>query len=161
MKKLTPISSLEAAKTFLSFGADFSMSGRKLQKLIYLAHENYVELNKEPLINNDIIEAQASGPVFRELSSFISNSTSSVSKTDIPSSVKNVDDKDTVKYLKEVYDLFLDKNGNELSKITHLKGSAWDCARNKIKPRGFLAWMADIKSNETSVITPELIKACA
>ena len=45
---LHPISSIDAARTFLAVGG--KMSSRKLQRIIYLAHENHIRETDKPLI---------------------------------------------------------------------------------------------------------------
>ena len=56
---LSPILSVDAARTFLAVGGE--MSSKKLQRIIYLAHENHIRETDKPMIQGDPVEAWGRG----------------------------------------------------------------------------------------------------
>ena len=153
---LSPISSVDAAKTFLTVGGE--MSSKKLQKIIYLAHENHIRETNKPLIEGDIIEAWDEGPVFRDLYLLIGNSDKGrVIPEDLPNGTV-VTDREATAYISSVCDLFKDVSGEYLSDITHAWGSPWQMARRTIRRSGFVGWLLNPPSTEKPVISNSMIR---
>ena len=154
---LTQITELQAAKAFLEIKGTDEMSDRKLQKLIYLAHENHVKQSGKGLLVRPKIRAEASGPVIKNLEKYISNTSK---KASLPKDL-NIEPiaEDTKQYLKEVYEIFRDMSGEDLSDITHFKTSAWYAIRNKGK--GFFARILNVDSGRAPRITNKEIRGMA
>jgi len=100
----------------------------QLMKLTYISNGWSLAVNDEPLFTNDI-EAWKYGPVMPELY----QATKSYGKNEIPlNRVKdgfedlpeNLSGK--VNFLEQVYNLYKNKNGVELSALTHMHGTPWD-----------------------------------
>ena len=151
---LSPISSADAARTFLAVGGE--MSSMKLQKLIYLAHENHIRETGKPLIQGDVIEAWDEGPVFRDLYRLIGNSENGkVIPEDLPDS--NVVD-DAREYIEAVNNVFNDNSGSQLSRITHVRGSPWRMARKTVRRGGFFSWLFNVPIADKPVISNSMIR---
>lgn len=153
---LSPVSSVDAAKTLLTVGGE--MSSKKLQKIIYLAHENHIRETDKPLIAGDIIEAWVEGPVFRNLYQLVGNSDNGrVIPEDLPNA-KVIADRETEEYFSSVYNLFKDVSGEYLSDMTHTWGSPWQMARRTIRRNGFFGWLLNPPSTEKPVISNSMIR---
>ena len=60
---MEPISSAEAARAFLDVKGERYVSAMKMQKLVYIAHEDLIVKTGKPFIS-DTVEAWEDGPVF-------------------------------------------------------------------------------------------------
>lgn len=153
---LQPISSVDAARTFLAVGGD--MSSMKLQKLVYLAHENHIGETGKPLIRDDVVEAWSEGPVFERLARLIGNSDDGkITTQDLPEG-EVVADAEIKEYLRSICELFKKSSGGDLSEITHMWGSPWRMARRTVHRRGFLEWLFSSNNAERPVISDCMIR---
>lgn len=153
---LQPISSVDAARTFLAVGGD--MSSMKLQKLVYLAHENHIGETGKPLIRDDVVEAWSEGPVFERLARLIGNSDDGkITTQDLPEGGV-VADAEIKEYLRSICELFKNSSGGDLSEITHMWGSPWRMARRTVHRRGFLEWLFSSNNAERPVISDCMIR---
>ena len=131
---LPPISSVQAARAFLAQavkdGRD--VSGLKMQKLVYIAHENHIIVTTQPFIA-DQVEAWFDGPVFPALERLIGNRDHVVTEADLP---RGSDvDADTAKYIGDLWEILKDWSGRRLSDKLHEEGTPWHMAMNP--PRTF------------------------
>ena len=124
---LNQMSSVEAARAlFDASGGRRDISALKMQKLVYIAHENHVAFTGKPFVS-DRVEAWSNGPVFPALNEFIGNSHKRlVADACLP---KNIDlDPRTKDYIKGIWDRLASRTGRGLSKDTHAKGTPWHMA---------------------------------
>lgn len=135
---LEQITSVEAAKAFLNVGRGANVDALKMQKLVYIAHENHIAETSMPFIS-DRVEAWKDGPVFPLLAKIIGNREKrTVNADDLPSTeIPEILKKQVESYLKLIWDHHKDDSGQWLSGITHQKGTPWYVARNP-KERSFL-----------------------
>ena len=134
--------SVDVARMFLDVGGP--MSSFKLQKLVYLAHENYLEETGNPF-TLDTIEARETGPTYVELTNTIGNS----SKVSVPKNYLKKNKKVTKvskKYIKEVWEAIGHHSDEQLSRITRLKNSAWDLVY-KEENRDFFSWFLGVRTS--------------
>lgn len=129
---LPPISSVQAAKAFLAVKDDRDVTGLKMQKLIYIAHENHIIETTQPFIT-DRVEAWFDGPVFPALERFIGNRDHVVAEADLPRSGDV--DAVTVEYIRVLWEHLKDWSGRRLSDKLHEEGTPWHMAMNP--PRTF------------------------
>lgn len=149
---LKTITSVDAARTLLDICGN--MSSLKLQKMVYLAHENHIGETDMPLIEGDVIEAWSEGPVFENLSRLIGNSDEvEVAPKDLPNG-RVVEDDQIKKYFKLIHNLFKDKSGKDLSDITHLSGSPWRMARKVIRKEGLFERLFNISNSNDNAERP-------
>lgn len=102
----------------------------KLIKLVYLCHGFHLALTNKPLINEKV-EAWKYGPVI----SSIYDAVSHYKKADIREDFRHIEgklDDDALAVIDAVLTGFGEKNGIELSFITHLEDSPWDITVNKM-----------------------------
>lgn len=128
-KPLKPISSAEAARALFDASEGKSeISALKMQKLVYIAHENHIASTAKPLIS-DPVEAWSDGPVFPALHRLIGNSDKNlVTESCLP---PNGDlGERTMRYIKKTWDLLAARTGPGLSEDTHAKGTPWHMAMN-------------------------------
>ena len=124
---LNRMSSVEAARAlFDASGGRRDISALKMQKLVYIAHENHIAFTGKPFIS-DRVEAWSNGPVFPALNEFIGNSHRRlVADACLP---ENGDlDPRTEDYIKGIWDRLANRTGRGLSKDTHAKGTPWHMA---------------------------------
>ena len=147
---LTPISSVEAARVLLGIATDRKqmVTPRKMQKLVYLAHEDHLRTRRMPLVVQDLIEAQDDGPVFVNLDAIFGNVDAGfVKRESLEKSSVEFDGDKTMRgkieeFLTEIYERHENKTGRELSKATHKWWSPWWVARKSVMPRiGILNWI--------------------
>ena len=133
-KPLNQISSVQAARAlFDASGGEREISALKMQKLVYIAHENHIASTTRPFIS-DRVEAWSDGPVFPALNQFIGNSDEDVvTKACLPEN--DYLDPRIEKYITEIWNRLANRTGPGLSKDTHAKNTPWDMAANP--PRGF------------------------
>ena len=129
---LPPISSVQAAKAFLAVKDDRDVTGLKMQKLIYIAHENHIIETTQPFIT-DRVEAWFDGPVFPALERFIGNRDHVVAEADLPRSGDV--DAVTVEYIRVLWEHLKGWSGRRLSDKLHEEGTPWHMAMNP--PRTF------------------------
>lgn len=118
------ISSFQAAKTICSI-SQWTLTNLKLQKLLYLAHMIYMGRYNEPMINNEQFSAWMYGPVLPALydgvkifgNRPIRNRFYNTSLIDSESPAHSV--------LKEIYDVFGQKESWKLVAETHSPKGAW------------------------------------
>ena len=153
---LQPISSVDAAREFLAIGGD--MSSMKLQKLVYLAHENHIGETGKPLISDDVVEAWSEGPVLERLARLIGNSDDGkITAEDLPEG-ETVADAEVREYFQPICELFKNRSGRDLSEITHMWGSPWRMARRTVRRGGFLEWLFGSANAEKPVISDCMIR---
>ena len=135
-------SALAVANKFLDFAArdNVRLSPMKLQKLVFLAHGWHLAINKRPLVREEI-EAWQWGPVisdlYHELKEFGRESvTGRITDLGIlehdevdlyDAEVYEIpeDDTQTVNFLEEVWDVYKEFTGYQLSNWLHIEGSPW------------------------------------
>lgn len=130
---LEPISSAQAARAFLEVKDERYVSALKMQKLVYIAHEDLIVKTAKPLIS-DPVEAWSDGPVFPALHLIIGNS------EERSSDVKELwelekPNEDVLQHVGNIWDHLKERTGPGLSKDTHDKDSPWYWAMNP--PRNF------------------------
>lgn len=125
---LNPISSAEAARAFLEVGNGLWVSAMKMQKLVYMAHENHIAVTASPLIS-DPIEAWKFGPVFPALEKIIGNSEKESAGTEELRAIK-VPHEEVIKYASVIWEPLKEWSGWDISKYTHSRGTPWHTARN-------------------------------
>ena len=132
-KPLSQISSVQAARLLFdacqASGAENNkVSALKMQKLVYIAHENHIASTGRPFIS-DRVEAWSNGPVFPALNQFIGNSREDiVTEACLPKN--DCEDPKVEKYIGEIWDRLAKKTGVALSNATHAKGTPWHLAMN-------------------------------
>ena len=118
---LDQISSVEAAKAFLHVSKGANVSALKMQKLVYIAHENHIARTSMPFIS-DRVEAWKDGPVFPALEEIIGNLEERIVNAEDLQSVGHPEQ--TVKdYVEEIWGHHKDDSGNDLPDITHEDGT--------------------------------------
>lgn len=107
-----------------------SVTPMKLQKLVYYAHGWYLALTKKPLVNEDI-QAWDYGPViksvFHEFKNFGRKPINSQAEeyfSKEPYSIPE-NDKDTIKLLDKIWELYSPLTAIQLSNSTHQVNSPW------------------------------------
>ena len=154
----SPIPSVDAARIFLVVGGE--MSSKKLQRIIYLAHENHIRETDKPMIQGYPIEASEQGPVFANLYHLIGDSDKGrVTPEDLPDG-KVVADEDTREYVASVYKIFEDVSGEYLSRVACWRRSPWSMARRTIRRAGSFEWRRTTPSTEKPVISNSMIRHC-
>lgn len=134
---LDQITSVEAAKSFLSVSENARVSALKMQKIIYIAHENHIAETSMPFIS-DRVEAWKDGPVFPLLAKIIGNKEKTVvTECALPSTNISKEKAELIEgYLGQIWKHHKDDSGQDVSDITHQKGTPWYAARNP-KERSF------------------------
>lgn len=135
-------SALAVANKFLDFadGDNVGLSPMKLQKLVFLAHGWHLAINKTPLVREEI-EAWQWGPVisdlYHELKEFGRESIKGritdwgileCDEVDLyDAEVYEIpeDDTQTVNFLEEVWAVYKEFTGFQLSNWLHVEGSPW------------------------------------
>ena len=129
-----PISSAEAARAFLEVKDGRDVSALKMQKLVYIAHEDHIVKTAKPFIS-DPVEAWGDGPVFPALHHIIGNSEEkSADVRELREIEKPTED--VLQHVRNVWDHLKERSGPGLSRDTHDEYSPWHMAMNP--PRGFL-----------------------
>ena len=111
------------AREFLDLSAG-GFSQLQLQKLVYFAHGAYMIDHYEDDLVFDKVEAWTYGPVFRDLwdkTKYYGN------ETFIRFNVKSPDKPTNrqLKFIKEIFDVFGDLSGIQLSAMAHQDDSPW------------------------------------
>ena len=133
-------SALAVANHFLDLAKieGIPISPLKLQKLVYLSHGWYLGINESPLIEDEYAEAWQFGPVFpslyQEFKKFV-NKPITVAATEIGETTSgfvlvtpsiDLRDRSAVRVIERVWWIYKGYSANQLSNITHKKGSPWD-----------------------------------
>ena len=130
---LEPISSADAARAFLEVKDGRDVSALKMQKLIYIAHEDHIAKTAKPLIY-DPVEAWGDGPVFPALYRIIGNSEEKSADVRILREIEKPGE-DVLQHVRKVWDHLKERSGPGLAEDTHDKDSPWHMAMNP--PRDF------------------------
>ena len=130
---LEPISSAEAARAFLEVKDGRDVSALKMQKLVYIAHEDHIVKTAKPLIS-DPVEAWGDGPVFPALYRIIGNSEENSADVGILREIEKPGE-DVLRHVRKVWNHLKERSGPGLAKDTHDKDSPWHMAMNP--PRDF------------------------
>ena len=130
---LEPITSAEAARAFLEVKDGRDVSALKMQKLVYVAHEDRIVKTAKPLIS-DPVEAWGDGPVFPALYRIIGNSEEKSADVEILREIEKPGE-DVLRHVRIVWDHLKERSGPGLAKDTHDKDSPWYMAMNP--PRDF------------------------
>ena len=111
------------ARELLDLSAD-GLSQLQLQKLVYFAHGGYmIDHDKDGLVY-DKVEAWKYGPVFRDLWDKIKYyGNEKFTKINVKSADRP--DKEQLEFIQEVFDVFGDLSGIQLSAMTHQEDSPW------------------------------------
>lgn len=135
-------SALAVANKFLDFAArdNVRLSPMKLQKLVFLAHGWYLAIHKRPLVREEI-EAWQWGPVISDLYYEVREFGRDLIRGRITNlGVLEQDEVDlydaevyvipeydlkTINFLKEVWDVYREFTGIQLSNWLHIEGSPW------------------------------------
>lgn len=122
------ISVFDVANTFLSFE---SMTHKKLQKLCYYAQAWHLALEGDPLLKEEF-QAWIHGPVCPELyDEYKAYGWQDIETTDAPENIIN--NNVIFDFLKQIYYIYGDLNGNELEMLTHME-EPWKIARQDLEP---------------------------
>ena len=130
---LEPISSAEAARAFLEVKDGRDVSALKMQKLVYIAHEDHIVKTAKPLIS-DPVEAWGDGPVFPALYRIIGNSEENSADVGILREIEKPGE-DVLQHVRKVWNHLKERSGPGLAQDTHDKDSPWHMAMNP--PRDF------------------------
>ena len=130
---LEPISSAEAARAFLEIKDGRDVSALKMQKLVYIAHEDHIVKTAKQLIS-DPVEAWGDGPVFPALYHIIGNSEERSVDVGILREIEKPSE-DVLQHVRKVWDHLKERSGLGLAQDTHDKDSPWYMAMNP--PRDF------------------------
>lgn len=122
------ISIFDIASTFLSFEA---MTHKKLQKLCYYAQAWYMALMNKPLVDAEF-QAWIHGPVCPALyDKYKVHGWIDIEKEEVPDNIRQ--NEEIYEFLKQIYRIYGDLNGNELEMLTHSE-RPWQNARKGFKP---------------------------
>ena len=130
---LEPILSAEAARAFLEVKDGRDVSALKMQKIVYIAHEDHIVKTAKPLIS-DPVEAWSDGPVFPALYRIIGNSEEKSADVRILREIEKPGE-DVLQRVRIVWDHLKERSGPGLAIDTHDKDSPWHMAMNP--PRDF------------------------
>ena len=133
MDTLQPISSAQAARAFLEVKDERFVSALKMQKLVYIAHEDHIVQTAKGFIS-DPVEAWEGGPVFPALHRIIGNSEELSADVGELRGIERPDE-DVLRHIGRIWDHLKERSGPGLSKDTHDKDSPWHMAMNP--PRDF------------------------
>lgn len=100
-----------------------SLTPMQLLKLVYIAHGWTLGLTGKPLINQKI-EAWQYGPVIRSLYNLVRGYGRDVITAPIPAFPEDLSNAEDG-LIQQVYDLYGDLSGIQLSNITHMPGTPW------------------------------------
>ena len=130
-RPLGQISSVRAARVFFdACDGESKISALKMQKLVYIAHENHIASTGKPFIS-DRVEAWTNGPVFPALNQYIGNSRDDiVTEACLPANNDDVLDPKIKKYIQETWDRLKKRTGVGLSNDTHAEETPWHMAMN-------------------------------
>ena len=134
MDTLQPISSAQAARAFLEVKDERFVNALKMQKLVYIAHEDHIVQTAKGFIS-DPVEAWEGGPVFPALHRIIGNSEELSADVGELREIERPDE-DVLRHVRRIWDHLKERSGPGLSKDTHDKDSPWHMAMNP--PRDFL-----------------------
>ena len=128
-KPLTQISSVQAARAlFDASNGESKISALKMQKVVYIAHENHIASTGKPFIS-DRVEAWTNGPVFPALNQFIGNSKEDI-VTEACLPANDPLEPMVEKYIKGTWKRLAKRTGTGLSNDTHAEGTPWHMAMN-------------------------------
>jgi len=111
------------ARHFIDLSDD-GLTQLQLQKLVYFAHGAYMIDHEKDGLVYDKVEAWQYGPVFRDLwdkTKYFGSEKISKINVEVP----EVPDKKQQKFIQEVFDVFGDLSGIQLSSMTHQEDSPW------------------------------------
>ena len=133
------------ANYFLSKYGKHGISPLKMQKLVYLAHGWYMAFHDDPLVDDEYAEAWEYGPVFASLyHEFkhrgrlpIIDHATEVSFDHPGSTTPKIkkSDKETPKLLDRIWEVYGNRTGMQLSRITHAPNSPWEKTRKDANGR--------------------------
>ena len=133
------------ANYFLSEYGKHGITPLKMQKLVYLAHGWHLAFHDEALIDDEYAEAWQYGPVFSSLyhefkhrgRGPIIDPATEVDFEDFKETIPKVrrSDERTSRLLDEVWKVYGERSGLELSRITHRPGSPWEETWKKTEGR--------------------------
>lgn len=113
-----------------SFETANLLTPMKILKLVYLAHGWHLAVRDKSLIT-EVAEAWKYGPVipsvYNAYKSFGQEFITSMVSTNFPNEI----DESTAKLLDKVFDTYKDRDGLQLSNLTHLANSPWDQVWNQ------------------------------
>jgi len=114
-----------------SFEYGDPITSMKVVKLVYLAHGWYLANYEEPLIS-DAVEAWKYGPVIQSVYDAFKKygSDQITALANVDGEIPIVKDPEICKFLDEVYDIYRDFDGIDLSTISHEENSPWDITWN-------------------------------
>lgn len=139
------------ANEFIKLAGASGISHMKLQKLVYLAHEDYVRRHGgEPLVE-DSPEVWQYGPVFSWLYHSLKHYRNEPIRQPIEifDIVPKVEDHDALKSIRDTWAKFQNASAVYLSDLTHRPGSPWRniAERHNFNvPRGLAITPSDILS---------------
>lgn len=118
----------------LAFEEDVQVTPMKLQKLIYFVYKDFLQTTGHKLFNEEF-ETWKYGPVlssvYYEFSSFGANPITKFAR-DANENVGIIDlksDSDVTTSILKTWEMYNKYSGIELSKLTHIKDSAWSKAK--------------------------------
>ena len=100
-----------------------SLTPMQLLKLVYIAHGWMLGLYGRPLIRDDV-EAWQYGPVIPRLYNSVRGFKSQPVVGPLPAREETLDDKEK-SIIDQVYEIYGDLSGPQLSRLTHAEGSPW------------------------------------
>ncbi len=118
----------------------------KMQKLVYVAHGWHLGIESQPLIDDEYVEAWDFGPVFpslyHEFKHFKNNPVAEPAEELIidehPLDLKiytpkvQEEDKELMKFLDQIWEVYSKYSGSRLSTMSHGKGTPWSNTRQKV-----------------------------
>ena len=128
------------ANYFLSKYGKHGITPLKMQKLVYVAHGWHLAFHDEPLVDDEYAEAWEYGPVFSSLyHEFKHRGRLPIVEpaTDLDSDLNEMapkipkSDKQTRRLLDKVWDVYGERSGLELSRMTHRRDSPWATTRER------------------------------
>ncbi len=131
-------SPLAVANFFIqkSFDSGIEVTTMKAIKLVYISHGWHLGIYEQPLIS-EVIQAWKYGPVvesvYQEFKQYGSNEITklyeSISDSGIIFSPKVKSD--NIDFLNQIWEVYKNYNGLQLSTLTHQKGTPWDIVWNE------------------------------
>ena len=128
MNTLQPTSSAEAARAFLEVKDDRDVSALKMQKLVYIAHEDHIVQTAKGLIS-DPLETWAGGPVFPARHRIIGTSEGKSAEIRELREIERPNE-DVLRHVGRIWDHLKEQSGPGLLKDTHDEDSPWHMAMN-------------------------------
>ena len=144
---------LAVANKFIELSGGRGVTHMKLQKLIYLAHEEYLKRTSQPLVRENP-EVWQYGPVFPWLYHFLKSHQKAAITAPIPifpdTPPSTVTDPNVTQIIQDVWNRYGSLTAVQLSDLTHRVGTAWRTLAEKHSynvPRGLEITPQDILRN--------------